>query len=496
VATSLKDSTLPLDRTARAERIKLVIVIAAAVVMGILVVGHVGWTNGPWYWKWPWRRLGFWPLYPLAAVAAAPFFVGQWLFARKGWKPTGILPLLMLTTFAMMLVTSFCQPYGVRRIAAIVENTSITSYYFAASRLVALEAQGIDTRDWLAIFPEFMGDFPVHARFKPPGLILYFAMFIHALGDNVTAQMVSGIGIGLLGACAVPATYLIVRSLADDESAAFAAASCMALCPSLILFFPQFDQVYPTIACLLVWLWWRALRTARLKYGVAFGGVLWLGTTMSYIVLVIGALLVAMTLLHVAARRWGGFVTAMTQTLATIATVVALYAICWATTGFDPIATYRTAYALQNLDLVAIRRPFPVHIVFDMYDFALGTGYVSVALAAMYVIRARGTFLRWSRHDPGTRLAFLAIFQIALFGLGAFLPGEAARLWLILMPLLAAVAGLELARWSYRARMTVYGCLLLLMIVICQNIILINLGENLTGKQIGVPDEKGNVAHE
>jgi len=49
---------------------------------------------------------------------------------------------------------------------------------------------------------------------------------------------------------------------------------------------------------------------------------------------------------------------------------------------------------------------------------------------------------------------------------------------------------------SYGARVTVYACELLLMTVICQNIILINIGENLKGKQIGVPDETGNVAFE
>lgn len=483
------------ERPARAERIGLAVVIAVTALMAALVLAHVPYVNGPWYWKWPWRRLGFWPLYPAAILAAVPFFAAQWLYAKRSWRATRVLPLLMATTFALMLVTAFCQPHGFRRVGLIVENTSITSYYFAASRLAALKP-AVTTTDWMAIFPDFMGQFPVHARFKPPGLILYFAAFIGIFGDNFTAQTLSGIGLGLLGACAVPATYLLVRALADDEPTALAAASYMALCPSLALFFPQFDQVYPSIACVMIFLWWRALRTARLKYGLMFGGVLWLGTMLSYIVLIVGALLVMMTLLHIAARGAGGLVTALKQSLATVATVVTLYALLWAATGFDPIATYQTAYALQNVDLVTIRRPFPVHIAFDLYDFALGTGYLSVVLAALYVARVKGGLLRWSRHDAGTRLAFLALFQIAVFAFGAFLPGEAARLWLILMPLLAAVAALELARWSFRSRMTVYGCLLLLTLAICQNIILINIGENLQGKQIGVPDEAGNVAHE
>jgi hypothetical protein len=104
--------------------------------------------------------------------------------------------------------------------------------------------------------------------------------------------------------------------------------------------------------------------------------------------------------------------------------------------------------------------------------------------------------VRWPLHDAGQRLAFLALFQIVAFAGGAFLPAESSRLWLILMPLLAVPIGLELARWSYGARVTVYACELLLMTVICQNIILINIGENLKGKQIGVPDETGHVAFE
>ena len=479
------------------DRIKLAIIIAMTFIMTSLVLAHTPWLNGPWYWKWPWREpmLRAWPLYPAAALASVPLFLAQWLYAKKGWRPRTVLPLLMATTFALMLVTAFCLPHHFRRVGLIVENTSITSYYFAASRLVALRPD-VTTADWMAIFPDFMGQFPVHARFKPPGLILYFVAFIEIFGDNFTAQTASGVVIGLLGACAVVATYLLVRTLADDEPAAVAAASLMALCPSLILFFPQFDQIYPSIGCALIVLWWRALRTARPAYAIGFGAVLWLGTMMSYIVLIVGAFLLAMTLLHIAARGSGGFVTAMKQSLIVIATFFSLYALLWAATGFDPIATYQQAYALQNVDLVTIRRPFPVHIAFDLYDFALGTGYLMALLAGMYVARVKRDLFRWSRHDAGARLAFLALFQIAVFAFGAFLPGEAARLWLILMPLLAAVAALELARWTFAGRMTVYGCLLLLMLVIAQNIILINIGENLKGKQIGVPDEKGHVSFE
>ena len=475
------------------QRVKLSIVVAVTVVMAGLVLAHVPWVNGPWYWRWPYRRLSVWPLVPLVLVSAAPFFVAQYLHARKGWKSARALPLLMLGTFALMLVTCFCQPLHFRRIAAIIENFSITSYYFVAARLAR---SGVPVLEWIDIYPQFMTQLPVHAGGRPPGLILYHLTFIKLLGDNVAAQTAAGVVIGLLGTLTVPATYLLVRRLADDEPGAWASASFMALCPSLILHFPLFDQVYPAAGCLAIYLWWRALRTARLRYGLAFGAFLFVMTIISPTILIVGALLGAMTLFHVAARRGPGAVTAVVQGVISMSLLALLYILLHTATGYDPIETLIAIKSYTDGIIVEIARPWPTHMIFDVYDFALGTAWISFVLVAMYVIRVRRTFFRWPLHDAGQRLAFLALFQIVAFAGGAFLPAESSRLWLILMPLLAVPIGLELARWSYPTRVTVYACELLLMTVICQNIILINIGENMKGKQIGVPDEKGHVAFE
>ena len=58
---------------------------------------------------WNGRRLGFWPLYPLAAIAAIPFFVGQALYEKR--KAVGVaLMLVELSTFTMELATMSVQP--------------------------------------------------------------------------------------------------------------------------------------------------------------------------------------------------------------------------------------------------------------------------------------------------------------------------------------------------------------------------------------------------
>jgi hypothetical protein len=70
----------------------------------------------------------------------------------------------------------------------------------------------------------------------------------------------------------------------------------------------------------------------------------------------------------------------------------------------------------------------------------------------------------------------VAMIHIAAVALTALLPGEAARLWMLMLPILMAPVGIELSGWPMRARMVVYVCLWLMVAVIGQNMIFLNLG--------------------
>src|SRR5688572_13661064 len=83
---------------------KLILLLALAVVMFILVLGHAPGINGPSYWQWNWRRLDGRRLFPAMALAAAPFSAAQYLATRRGIRPLLLLPLLMLATFALQVI--------------------------------------------------------------------------------------------------------------------------------------------------------------------------------------------------------------------------------------------------------------------------------------------------------------------------------------------------------------------------------------------------------
>src|SRR6478736_4402470 len=51
------------------------IALPVGLAMAVLVFLHLPGMNGPWYWKWPWRRLPVIPYWPLICASAAPVLV-------------------------------------------------------------------------------------------------------------------------------------------------------------------------------------------------------------------------------------------------------------------------------------------------------------------------------------------------------------------------------------------------------------------------------------
>ena len=140
----------------------------------------------------------------------------------------------------------------------------------------------------------------IHARFKPPGLILYYWALIRRFGVQ-HAALIGGVVIIGAADASVFATYGLVRHFSDgDVDAALGAASFFALCPSLVLIAPQFDQVYPAMTCMLLILWSLAVKTGRLRYGIATGAWLALVLFCSYIFLIFGLMMAVMAMLHAA----------------------------------------------------------------------------------------------------------------------------------------------------------------------------------------------------
>ena len=458
----------------RTIRWKVTLVVIVAVIMTALVLLHVRGVNGPWYWKWSWRRLPWW-MFAAMLPALAPFVVAQWMFARGRVRIA--LAGLFITSFAMQLSAIACQPGGIVRLPLLVANPSVTSYWIDASVLLVRPDFGIS--GMLTNFDLLQPLLHVHAKYKPPGLILYYQFWIVLLGLEGSAW-VGGLGVALLAAAATLGTFALIRFYSRGETtAAFCGASFLALCPSLVLFLPQFDQAYLVLACGILLTWGRAARDLDWRAAVACGALLALATFCSYIFLTLGCFILLYWLLLAADRGVDHWLRAAVNGAIALGTAVVLYALLWAWTGFDPIATFDSIAREQMRDLIPLTRPFPRHILFDVLDFALASGWIGFLLVLFFLAR---TGRRIVDRTPRNRLALVALLHIGTVALAALLPGETARLWTLMLPLLMAPIGCELAHWPARARMTVFACLFVVTVAVGQNM-LFNYVPELDGER-------------
>jgi len=113
----------------------------------------------------------------------------------------------------------------------------------------------------------------------------------------------------------------------------------------------------------------------------------------------------------------------------------------------------------------ATHRVWPGTVPFDLTDFAMGTGWISVGLVAFYFLAA-GDRRKWG-------IVLLCLVQIVAVAVAGVLQGETARVWIFLYPLLMLPVGLELTKWSRGPVLAILACLWLLMAVLSQNMIFV-----------------------
>ncbi len=461
---------------ARGPLIKLAMVLGATGVLVALVWAHVPGMNGPYYWKWHWRRLEILPLLIPIVLAAVPFFAGQWVFA-SGRRLSLALSLVTGSTFLLQFAAISGQPPGGLSRATDLIGNSLATSYFTDARVAHYNK--LQLSKWMDDYPQLLPRLHLHSRYKPPGPVLFHLFFLDEFETEASAALADALAIALLAAAAVPMCFALIKALSGDTGAGFCAASYFALCPSLLLTFPQLDQVYATTSCFLLMAWGLALLRNSVGWSIAFGLALGVASFTSYIFLGLGVFLAIYTLLFLADRGRPGVITAVVCSTTAVLTFLGFYGFLQLAFGFEPIETFGVIAQLQMRGIIWIGRPFPLHLVFDMLDFFLGTGWISGLLVLFFMLRSRPR-LKLAANDV-RRLAWLGLVQIATLWLAALLPGESARLWLPFMPLLMIPVGIELSHWKAKSRAIVYACVLMLSFSICRNMIFIYAGSGVDG---------------
>ena len=450
--------------------LRVCIVIVLASFFAIAVRWHLFSVNSHYYYRWAWQWIDSKTVYSVLIPLAIPFFIGQALYLRRPARTGMALALVTLSTFGLMIGGAVVQkdPPSFSRISDTVESRWSTGYFDTAVRLVH---RNISVRELLRRYPTLLDHFYLHPRQKPPGLILFEMLIVHVFGDGNTGAMVSGWIIAVVASFSVVSTYLFIKCFTESRDVAFFGASYFALCPSLLMFFPDFDPCFPNLTALLAILWALALKKNQMRYAVGLGLAYGVTGLITYLPGVLPIFLVGFTYLQNRSDpqcRWPRI--ARHVGIAAAAFLV-FYLALWAISGFDPVATLRECFRQVNIlwDKLINVYHYPHHSLpwttfTDLYDFALGSGWISFVLVVFYFRSAMKEGLA-----PQARIALVGVSQFVIIAMAGLLQTESARIWIFMYPMLMLPIGLELARWRPMGRMVAYVALLILTVMMCQS---------------------------
>jgi hypothetical protein len=440
-------------------RPRIIAVALLTLVMLTLVELHVHGVNGPRYGMITWRRYPAVKTYLLMLLCALPTLGAIALYPRIRRYAAALLILPMIGAMAGKLAFAELRSIPGQHlefVCAAVEHPLATSYYTDA---VALS----NFPGWLADFPRIMPMLNLHSQTKAPGMILYYMAFVKTLGHSDRTALIAGLVLGAISTLAIPACYWLILTLRNDKTEAFLSACFLALCPGFLLFFPVSDPAYTILSCAIGACWILALRRKSVAWSIATGAVTGAILLVSFNLLAFDIFLVGYTLV-LSQQSWRNVLRLAAIALVTCVTICGVLWIC---TGYNPVATFQSAWRNQHALLAehAGDRPYPDTAWNDLLDFALGAGWIGFLMAGFGVADA----MKHGWESPSAQLVLLCIGLPILVAVTALLAAETARVWNFMLPLLMVPVAMELSRMRAIERVIAFACLAVMGAAICRN---------------------------
>lgn len=312
-------------------------------------------------------------------------------------------------------------------------------------RMGELFAPLVRPEEYLAEFPRFLQegpiawlgayvprleahDLPLHATAHPPGATLFMIGMLLLTAHPVRMALLL-VAVGLLGAWGV---QRLARHFMPERQAVLAAMLWLAM-PSVALLTGTNADLPRAVAAVAVALaWLRAARSGRLTSWFLAGAVHGAALLLSFSLLTLAPVLVALVWPWLTGRRW---------ILAGVAGAATVFLLLWLATGFDVVACAWAARTNIAAKVQGMGRPAWL-VLLNLPVFAASSGF---ALSGLLL--AGGSPPAWTRRMLWGVLAGLALTS-------PLVRGEVERVWLPFTPFLALAAagslegepGLRLAR--------------------------------------------------
>ena len=370
------------------------IVLLVALVMAVLATAHISGVNGPEYWTWPWRRLSV-SQWLVMLLLALPSMVMIGLLQRRSWRPPWLLLVMMLSALSLKLgcVLSQSQPIGWNYLRQVTWSRDATSYFYDAARLVSTVKQDkLDTWFWFRDFDQLVRTPPpaglnMHTITKPAGPLLFYFVIVWHMDYTSVSLVVASLALMVLSLSSIPATYWCVKQFTDQVDSGLIAAALVAVSPGFNLFSTKFDPLWIGLGAMTLGAWQLALTRRSGWLSLLLGLLLAMILFVGFQQLTLGLFMALMPAIVLPARPlWQRYWQAVQLGLPAIGIAIGAHVLLALVSGYNSWKVFQANWYAQGqlLDhpLLSARRA-PWTTVGDLYDFALGGGWVVAAVLVM-----------------------------------------------------------------------------------------------------------------
>jgi hypothetical protein len=484
-----------------------IILIAFLVSSSLLLVAFIigdwlPWLRGPapetseWYWPYLLRPISRW-LLPILSAIFMWFIAAWWLSLEKTGRRKNLPALagLMISSLLLQLALIYSDRPTVP--AELVDRTlsNLASGFFEPA--ASIENMGLVLQNYPQ---EMLGFVSEHARTHPPGLILGNWLTIKAFSQtpvpagqiaqfvwplrctdlwllNRPAEVAAALGfwslLPLLAAALTPLPAFALARLLLHGRAVRLATVLAATIPALLLFAPKSVQLYAPLTLTLFYAFQAGLNK-RSYYWMLFAGLLLslmtflsLGNTVLLPLLILYSL--SLTFFAKKDRLYdavqpGKWFHLIKLLLSFAIGSISIWLIVWIAWGASPIAVAQTGLQ-QHYELVTNIRRYDWWVLWNLVDLFLFAGwpmmlgFLGSLFLAAHLWRRKGL-------KAVDILALSILILVVFLNFSGSTRGEAGRIWLFFMPLLAYPAARFWKRFfpGKHAALTIIGLQLLLVV--------------------------------
>jgi hypothetical protein len=430
--------------------------------------------------EWTWPRIGVSaesaPGWAFASAVAAAYLAFVWLGARRMERCRGGESAAWL---AGLVIAGFLWLTGVQAavpgIAGLPKSHFVLYYPRSSGYFWQARYEPETTTQFLADYEQLMaeGDY-LHIGTHPPGLTLCFRGLIalcHALpqltdvllwsqpdsvrsaGNEIRAHtaatanrytaadaacvwLAALLVQGAAAATVVPLFRLLRASV--DRTDAWFAASLWPLVPAVAVFLPKSDAMFPFLSTLTACLWWAGWQRQSISRCGLAGLTMFTGFFLSLAFVPVLALIVVWTVLTALPRSDAGNWRRRAACIAVAAAAFLLpLIVVYAAWDLNLLRVWQWNLHNHSRFYAHFHRTYRAWLLVNPVELCLAVGAPLATLALIGIARGWRTRLR----NPAA-LAFLIVWSL-LWVSGKNM-GEAARLWLLLMPWLVLAASAAL----------------------------------------------------